>query len=97
MLRITLFVLAAAMAGLVSAQMTSDPQAVAPVAYSGAPQNTGCDSSVYNADGSPVISCNANAQQQQPSEVITQTVPATHKTTRRTTTRITPAPISIWE
>ena len=63
MLRIGLFVLAASLAGLVNAQVAGDHQAVAPGPFSDVPQNTTCDSGVYNADGSPVVSCNANVPQ----------------------------------
>lgn len=75
MLRFRLFMVAALMAaasvvGVVNAQVGNDPAAAAPVTYSGvstaaSPTTiSGCDSGVYNADGSPVISCNANTAQQ---------------------------------
>ncbi|MDR3387971.1 MAG: hypothetical protein P4L92_13060 [Rudaea sp.] len=65
MLRIGLFALAALLVGVAHAQVAdNDPLAAAPVAYSSAPQgNPGCDSGVYNADGSPVISCSPDIAQ----------------------------------
>ena len=63
MLRISLFTVTVLMAGVVNAQVAGDPDDAAPVAYIGAPGNaSGCDSDVRNADGSPVISCVADAQ-----------------------------------
>jgi hypothetical protein len=61
MLRISLFAIAALLAGAVNAQVAGDPGAAAPVVYSGTAANVpGCDSDIRNADGSPVISCVAN-------------------------------------
>jgi hypothetical protein len=58
MLHSSLFVVAMLIAGAASAQSTSDPAAVAPVVYSDAPAgSSNCNSGVYNADGTPVISC----------------------------------------
>ena len=70
MLRITLFAVVALMAGalmegVVNAQVAGDADAAAPVVYSDAGTTApDCDSDVRNADGSPVISCVADAQVQ---------------------------------
>lgn len=56
---------AALMGSVVNAQVAADPDAAAPVVYSGTPVNgPGCDSDVRNADGSPVILCVADEQAQ---------------------------------
>src|SRR5271167_3002580 len=66
MLRVSLFMFAALMAGIACAQVASDPQAAAPVEYSDAPSAaSACDSDLRNADGSPVMSCAAQPVEDQ--------------------------------
>jgi hypothetical protein len=60
---VTVLMGAALMGGVVNAQVAGDPDAAAPVIYSGT-QAPGCDSDIRNADGSPVISCVADEQPQ---------------------------------